>query len=45
VDRGEVRGRCYLSLLVIDLSVILIVLGNKFVKKDKKISKKVLTRE
>jgi hypothetical protein len=40
VDRGEVRGRCYLSLLVIDLSVILIVLGNKFVKKDKKISKK-----
>ena len=41
MDRGEVRGRCYLSLLVIDLSVILIVLGNKFVKKDKKFQKSV----
>jgi hypothetical protein len=39
VDRGEVRRGC-LSLLVVDLSVILMVLGNKFVKKGKKISKR-----
>ena len=40
MDKGEVR-RGYLSLLIVDLSVILMVVGNKFVKKDKKIQKSV----
>ena len=40
MDRGEVR-RGYLSLLVIDLSVILMVLGNKIEKKIKKFQKSV----
>ena len=41
MDKGEVRGRGNLSLLVIDLSVILMVLGNKIEKKIKKFKKGV----
>ena len=40
MDRGEVR-RVNLSLLVIDLSVILMVLGRKDEKKIKKFEKSV----
>ena len=40
MDRGEV-GRGYLSLLVVDLSMILWAVGNKIVKKIKKIQKSV----